>query len=67
MKPEAEEFLSKIIKDAVIGLNTKYRAGAKKHKNNLFDLSLEELVQEALQENFDQYTYLKAIEKKLDE
>lgn len=65
MNKKAETFLHKISKEAIISIDTKYRAGDKKYKGNLLDMSLEELVQEALQENIDQYTYLKAIEEKL--
>ena len=67
MTPKAEDFLSNIIKEAIIGINKKYRAGDAKYKGTLLDLSLEELVKHALQENIDQYTYLKAIEHKLNE
>lgn len=67
MTPEAEEFLSNIIKESIISINEKYRKGAKKYKNDLLNLSLEELVRHAILENIDQYTYLKAIERKLND
>lgn len=66
-KETSEDFLNKILKEALINIRDKYLAGAKKHNNTLLDLSLEQLILEALQENYDQYTYLKAIEKKLNE
>lgn len=45
-------------------LEAKYRAGAKKHKGDLRMMSAREALEEALQENIDQYVYIK---KALDE
>ena len=54
MTPRAEQFLKEILKDLPPDIAR-------------LDLSLKQLVQEALDENKDLFTYLKAIESKLNE
>ena len=51
--------------EVVKEMDAKYRAGYKIHKGNLMDLSLEELLKEALAENIDQCFYIKAALKKI--
>jgi hypothetical protein len=46
-------------------LDKKYRAGAKKYKNNLLSLTPRRLLEEALEENIDQYVYIVTALKKL--
>jgi hypothetical protein len=46
-------------------LNDKYRAGAVQHGGNLQDLSVSELLDEAINEAIDQLTYLLTAKEKL--
>lgn len=64
MTPKSEKFLTSITKDYILNVNAKYRKGDAEHTGDLLDLSIEELVHHAEQENIDQYTYMKAIGRK---
>lgn len=45
--------------------DAKYRKGAEKHGSNLLDMSAEQLLDEAIAEALDQYTYLVTLKTKL--
>lgn len=47
-------------------VDIKYRAGAREHGGNLFDLTLLTLIDHALSEAIDQVTYLTTLKHKLE-
>jgi hypothetical protein len=65
MKDKQEEHLQELHLFHSFVLDKKYRAGAKKHKNDLLSLTPRQLLEEALEENIDQYVYLVTALKKL--
>lgn len=58
LTPRQETHLQTIIATAQELLDKKFRAGATEHKGDLQDMPLVELLENALQENIDQFTYL---------
>ena len=44
----------------------KYRAGALEHGGNIWDMSIDTLIDEAISEAIDQYVYLMTIKKLLE-
>lgn len=64
MTSKKEADLKWLIEEHAKRLDAKYRAGDKKHGNDLPDLSARQLLEEALEENLDQFVYImKALEK----
>jgi hypothetical protein len=66
MNKQHQSFLLKCITNFKLKFTEKFLKGCKEHKGNLFDLSIEQLLEEALQENYDQYCFLMAIKEKLE-
>jgi len=54
MRPETEKWLEEALPRTIAGRENKFRIGNAKHHNNFLNLSLLELIDEALQENYDQ-------------
>ncbi len=65
MTPEQEAHLAHIKRVFVEMLDYKYRDGQARHGGNLFDLTVEQLLDEAIQEALDQATYLITMKQKL--
>ena len=64
MTPLQENHLARLKTSLQTLLDAKYRAGQETHGGNLFDLTVTQLLLEALNENIDQATYiLTALEK----
>ena len=58
MTPEQEAHLQHIKTRFVDAVDTKYRAGAKEHGSDLMSMNPLRLLDEAIAENIDQFTYL---------
>ena len=67
MTPEQEQHLHTIKETFDIWVDRKYRAGQKEHGGNLFDLSFESLLDNAIDECVDQFVYLLTIRQSLVE
>ncbi len=65
MTQQQEKHLKTIIRVAGELLDAKYRAGQVRHGGNLFDLTALQLVDEAIMEAVDQWTYLITLRDKL--
>lgn len=65
MTPEQEQHLEKIKKEFTEKVDAKYRKGVKEHGGNLWEYSIEDLINMALDEAIDQYTYLSTLKRKL--
>lgn len=65
MTNNQKKHLEYIQKSFVELVGTKYRKGAKEHGGNLFDLSQLDLVEAAIGEAIDQFTYLWTLYQKL--
>jgi hypothetical protein len=64
MTEEKEKDLGILQLEHHIRLDKKYRAGDKKHGDDLLTLTLVEYLEEAIEENLDQFVYLmKALEE----
>lgn len=61
-KNHVEDLLA-VFKDR---LAEKYQKGAEEHGGNLWDMSAEQLLDEAINECIDQYTYLMTLKEKLE-
>lgn len=46
-------------------VDEKYRAGAKEHGGNIWDMTIDDLAHEAMNEAIDQFTYLKTLHDKI--
>jgi hypothetical protein len=46
-------------------IDAKYRAGAVEHKGDLMGMTAEQLIDEAINENIDQITYLLTLREKI--
>ncbi len=60
-----EGHLSEIKSHFLYHVDTKYRKGQREHGGNLFDLTPLQLVEAALDEAVDQFTYLVTLRDKL--
>jgi hypothetical protein len=58
MTEEKEEDLDWLQEEHYIRLDKKYRAGDRKHGDDLLTLTLTQYLEEAIEENLDQYVYL---------
>jgi len=58
MNEAQERHLQRIKNQFVQAVNTKYRVGAKEHGGDLMDMTALRLLDEAISENIDQFTYL---------
>lgn len=58
MKTNQEEHLRGLIEFITTKVDRKYRHGAVEHDSDLFDLNVEQLCLEAIDESLDQITYL---------
>lgn len=67
MTNEQEEHLEKIQIAFQVLANRKYRAGQKEHGGNLFDKTIEQLLDNAIDEAIDQVIYLLSIKMKIKE
>lgn len=65
MTNQQEAHLSSLIEETAARMDDKYRKGAAEHGGNLWDLSIEKLVDNAIEEAVDQLTYLLAVRHKL--
>lgn len=65
MTPLQENHLRDLKYEVLNALNKKYRAGAEEHEGDLLSLSAEQLIDEAINENIDQITYLLTLKEKL--
>jgi len=65
MTPDQEQDLQNI-QDLFYSLvEQKYRAGQKEHGGNLWDMTLDDLIHNAMDEAIDQFVYLKTLHDKL--
>ena len=58
MNARQEEHLNRIKNQFVQAVDSKYRAGAREHDGGLLDMPALQLLDEAIEENIDQFTYL---------
>ena len=58
MKKRQEEHLQRIKNQFVQAVDLKYRAGAEEHDGDLLDMPALQLLDEAIEENLDQFVYL---------
>ena len=58
MTPLQEQHLAELKVKVNVLLDSKYRAGQATHGGNLFDMSVSQLLMEALNETIDQATYI---------
>lgn len=65
MSVDQEAHLEQILDDTKRLMSEKYRAGQAEHGGNLFDLSPERLLDEAILEAIDQVVYLLTLKQKL--
>ena len=65
MEPGQEEHLVSIISSFLTQVNAKYRKGQAEHGGNLYDLPILTLIDNAMEEAVDQYTYLKTLRDKI--
>ena len=65
MTKEQEKHLTEIQKLTVAWIDSKYRAGQKRHGGNLLDMAPLQLVDNAIDEAIDQVTYLFTLREKL--
>lgn len=65
MTPEQEQHLHQIKQTFDIWADRKYRAGQKEHGGNLFDMSHEQLLDNAIDECIDQFIYLVSVREKV--
>lgn len=65
MTEAQERHVQELINTFAIHLRAKYEKGAKEHGGNLWDMTPVQLVEEAIQENIDQYTYLVTARRKM--
>lgn len=66
MEQAQEQHLRRITNNFVLAMRKKYVAGAKKHGNDLLQMTTRQLLEEALEENYDQYVYLVTALEKLE-
>ena len=64
---EQQKHLSKLTFKFALLIARKYTRGAAEHGGNLWDLSAEQLLDEAIAECIDQFTYLMTLKEKLSE
>ncbi len=60
-----QQHLAEIITELVELLTEKYTKGADEHGGDLIDMSVEDLLDNAIMENIDQITYLLTLKKKI--
>ena len=65
MNPNKEEYLLKIINQIIVLSNKKYRAGDKEHGGDLRDLTVEQLVDNMIDEAIDHLIFLLTLKYKL--
>jgi Rod binding domain-containing protein len=65
MTKEQEEHLAEVETIFIEMLDKKYRKGAHEHGGNLWDMGVEELLENALDEAIDQVTYLATLLQKV--
>jgi hypothetical protein len=58
MNTQQECHLTELKKSITTLMDAKYRAGQAAHGGNLFDMTVTQLIMEAINENIDQATYL---------
>jgi len=66
MTPQQEQHLNSLVEAFTEALIAKYEAGAREHGGNLWDMSNDRLLDEAIAENLDQFTYLATLRQKLN-
>lgn len=66
MTPEQEKHLEIIKIVFNVKTNIKYRRGQEEHGGNLWDKSLDFLIESAIEEAIDQFTYLVTLKTKLE-
>jgi hypothetical protein len=66
MTPEQEADLDDILSRFAQLCDRKYRAGQKEHGGNLFDLTLLQLIDHAIEESIDEFVYLIDARKKIE-
>ena len=60
-----QQHLAEIITELVELLTEKYTKGADEHGGDLIDMSVEDLLDNAIMENIDQITYLLTLKQKI--
>lgn len=65
MTPDQETHLANLKARFTQQLDRKYRQGQLQHGGNLWDMTPERLLDEAIQEAIDQYTYLMTLKENL--
>lgn len=65
MEPEQEKHLKEIKREFCDQVDSKYRHGQQEHGGDLFRKSPLDLVNEAINENLDQFVYLKSARDKM--
>lgn len=66
MTKKQNEHLDQVVKAASALIRAKYKAGQKKHSGNLFELTPEALIDEAIMEAIDQLVYLLTAKSNLE-
>lgn len=66
MTQEQEAHLQRVISEAKIAIEDKYRKGQAEHDGNLFEKTVSELINEAILEAIDQLVYLLTAKDVLD-
>lgn len=66
MTKDQEKHVASIMRAVNLRMHTKYELGAKEHGGNLWDLSKEALVDQAIDEAIDQLVYLYTIKQKIE-
>lgn len=67
MTDEQERHLDDLKDDFLDLIEPKYRAGAKEHKTILKETNVEKLLEYAMEEVVDLYTYLRTIQQKIED
>jgi hypothetical protein len=65
MTPMQEDHLDAVKAEFVTRVDEKYKKGVNEHGGNLWEYTIEELIDMALDEAIDQFTYLITIKQKL--
>lgn len=67
MTEEQEKHLERVQQQSVKAIDSKYRRGQAEHGGDLFRMPIEELLQNALDENTDQRVYILTAMERMEE
>lgn len=65
MTPEQTKHVQDIAEAFRVAVSAKYEHGVKEHGGNLWERSIEYLLDQAIDENIDQFVYLMTLKQKL--